>query len=134
MSSGELLPTNEVIEAVLINSISPILKQLDNDIGKLTYRCSIFVDDQEMSSQLLDFSGMHIFNGIAQPIRARFRPTFNANQLKFQVEAVFSQDISPQGTGFSGFWTKGKINTENLIVQKSPWVARYNVWKWRGWK
>ncbi|EPY12853.1 MULTISPECIES: hypothetical protein [Paenibacillus] len=134
MSSEELLPSNEIIEAVLKNSIYPILKQLENDIGKLKYRCSIYIDDQEMSSQVLDFSEINTSSGIAQPIRVRFRPTFNANQLKFQVEAVFSQDLSPQGSGFSGFWTKGKINIDNFIVQRSPWVAQYNVWKWRGWK
>ncbi|MFB0844504.1 hypothetical protein [Paenibacillus oleatilyticus] len=131
MNSEELLPTYEIIEAVLKNSINPILIQLENDIGKLKYRCSVYVDDKEMSSQIIGFSET---DGIAQPIRVRFRPTFNANQLKFQVEAVFSKDISPQGTGFSGFWTKGKVNTDNFIVQKSPWIVQYSVWKWKGWK
>ncbi|WP_019910180.1 hypothetical protein [Paenibacillus sp. HW567] len=134
MSSEEFLPTNEIIEAIIKNSINPILIQLENDIGELKYRCSVYVDDNEMSSQILGFSKTDISNENSQPIRLRFRPAFSANQLKFQVQAVFSQDVSPQGTGFSGFWTKGKINTDNFIVKKSPWVAQYNVWKWRGWK
>jgi len=47
---------------------------------------------------------------------------------------VFSESISPKGTGFSGFNTGGSINVEDLSIKKSPWTVRYNVWDWKGWE
>lgn len=134
MSTEDLVPSRQVIDAVINNTILPILKQLEEELGKFVYRLSVFVDNEERSFQLIDLYGEQKSSALTQPIRIRFRPTFNSEQLKFQVEAVFSKDISPEGTGFSGFWTKGKVNTDNLNVPKTPWVAQYNVWQWRGWK
>ena len=70
----------------------------------------------------------------AQPIRIRFRTISQPNKLRFHVEGVFSENISPEGTGFSGFNTDGSINLNDLTIKKSAWVACYNVWDWKGWK
>jgi hypothetical protein len=47
---------------------------------------------------------------------------------------VFSENISSEETGFSGFNTDGSINLDDLTIKKSAWVARYNVWDRKGWK
>ncbi|MHA7964457.1 hypothetical protein ACX93W_09930 [Paenibacillus sp. CAU 1782] len=92
------------------------------------------MDDRGVDFQSVDYNGNSGSEGRELPIRVRFRKTFNEKQLNYQVEAVFPKEISPKGTGFSGFWTKGTISLESLVIKKSSLVMQYNVWHWRGWK
>lgn len=131
---NEVLPKNEVIEIIIKDVIIPILKQLEVDLGKLIYKCSVYVGENEVFSKTIDSEGCEYSGENTQPIRIRFRTIFQPNKLRFHVEGVFSENISPQGTGFSGFNTDGSINVDDLTIKKSVWVVRYNVWSWKGWK
>lgn len=131
---NEICPKIEVIETVIKSVIIPILQQLETDLGELKYKCSVYVGDKEEYSQIIDSSGVQHFNDNTQPIRVRFRTIAIPNKLKFHVESVFSKDISPEGTGFSGFNTDGSINIDDLTIKKSAWAVRYSLWDWKGWK
>jgi len=65
MSSQEIVPSDEIIDAVLENTILPILKELEDDLGKRKYSYSIYVDDEEMSFRILDCSGQQMSNEAA---------------------------------------------------------------------
>ncbi|MEN2774368.1 hypothetical protein [Acetivibrio clariflavus] len=131
---NEVLPKREVIEVIIKDIIIPILKQLEVDLGKHIYKCSVYIGENEVFSKTIDSEGCECFCENAQPIRIRFRTIFQPHKLRFHVEGVFSESISPKGTGFSGFNTGGSINVEDLSIKKSPWTVRYNVWDWKGWE
>lgn len=131
---NEVLPKNEVIEIIIKDVIIPILKQLEVDLGKPMYKCSVYIGENEVFSKTIDSGGCEYSCENTQPIRIRFRTIFQPNKLRFHVEGVFSKNISPQGTGFSGFNTDGSINVDDLTIKKSAWAVRYNVWAWKGWK
>lgn len=130
---NEVYPKNEVIKVIIRDVIAPILRQLEKDLGKLTYKCSVFVGDSELFSKIIDSEGTESFDENSQPIRIRFRTIFQPNKLRFHVESVFLVNISPLGTGFSGFNTGGSINIDDLTIKKSVWTVRFNVWEWKGW-
>lgn len=63
----------------------------------------------------------------------RFSPISAPNKLRFPVEAVYTEEVSPRETGFSGFETSGSTNYVDLTIKNSSWIIRYNVWNWKGW-
>lgn len=131
---NEVFPKNEVIEAIIKDVVIPIIKQLEVDLGKQMYEYSVYLGEDKIFSKIINSEGCECFSENAQPIRIRFRTISQPNKLRFHVEGVFSENISPEGTGFSGFNTDGSINLNDLTIKKSAWVACYNVWDWKGWK
>lgn len=134
MISNEICPENDVVEAIIKNVIVPHLKQLKNDLGKLIYKCSVYIGNDEVYSIDIDDEGNLASGYNLQFIRIRFRTISVPNKLMFHVESVYSKDVSPKGTGFSGFETSGSINYIDLTIKNSTWVVRYNVWEWMGWR
>lgn len=133
MISNEIFPEKLVIEAVIENAIIPRLKVLKKDLGSLFYKCSVYIENNEVFATIIDDNGFTVTEDNVQNIRIRFRPISVKNKLRFYIEAVYSEEVSPQSTGFSGFEISGSINFKDLSIKCPNWIIRYNVWKWLGW-
>lgn len=73
---NEVCPKREVIDTVIKEVVVPILKQMESDIGKVNYKCSVYVGDREEISTIVDSSGTTTIADVFQPIRMRFRTIF----------------------------------------------------------
>lgn len=130
----DICPKENVIQEIIMQVILPKVKQIELEVGKLSYRCSVYVRDIETYFIIVDSSGkITNSNEKTQPIRMRFRPIFDPDKVKFRIESVYNKDILPEDSSFSGFQTEGMINTMTLNVKNPTWTVRYMQRSWKDW-